>query len=96
MTVVAGREECRAGGCLHGVAESLDLCISIGDFSEWNPETHPLQLRKNGTFSATVSLDKGQNYRFRYLVDGERWANEDDTENLVPNGLGSADSVLGL
>ena len=74
-------------------AESVSV---LGDFNEWNPETHPLQLRKNGTFSATVSLDGGRDYRFRYLVDGERWANEDDVEYLVPNGFGSADGVLGL
>jgi 1,4-alpha-glucan branching enzyme len=75
---------------------SAETVSVLGDFNEWNPETHPLQLRKNGTFSTTVSLDGGKDYRFRYLVDGDRWANEEDVENLVPNGLGSADNVLGL
>ena len=50
-------------------AESVALC---GEFNEWDPGKHPLKKRKDGSFSITISVKPGAEYRFRYWVDGER------------------------
>ncbi|MEM1202296.1 MAG: isoamylase early set domain-containing protein [Acidobacteriota bacterium] len=68
----------------------------LGDWNDWSEETNPLVKRKDGSFSATISLDAGREYRFRYLVDGERWENDDAPDQLVYNRFGSQDCVLAL
>ncbi|NJL28242.1 MAG: glycoside hydrolase [Thermoanaerobaculia bacterium] len=68
----------------------------LGEWNDWNPAAHPLTERKDGSFSTTVSLDAGQSYRFRYLVDDKSWANDEAADELVPNRFGTRDSVLNL
>ena len=72
-------------------AETVALC---GEFNEWNPEKHPLTRRKNGSFSTTVSLKPGAEYRFRYWVNGKRWENDWEADKYIPNEFGSEDSVI--
>lgn len=72
-------------------AETACLC---GEFNEWDKTAHPMKRRKDGRFSLTVSLKPGQEYRFRYLLDDERWENDGDADAYVPNPFGSEDSVV--
>ena len=72
-------------------AENVSLC---GDFNDWNTSAHPLKCRTNGSFSVTISLKPGQDYRFRYLLDGERWENDPAADDYLPNPFGSEDSVV--
>jgi hypothetical protein len=53
-----------------------------------------LTLCKDGSFALTLSLPVGQQYRFRYLLDGERWTNDPAADASIPNPFGSADSVV--
>ena len=66
----------------------------LGEWNEWSAETHPLTKRKDGSFSTTVSLDAGQEYRFRYLLDGQRWENDEQADSFAINRFGSQDCVL--
>lgn len=74
-------------------ADSAALC---GDFNEWNQEANPMKRLKSGGFSATVSVPAGQKYRFRYLLDGQRWENDWEADAYLPNAHGSEDSVLAV
>ena len=74
-------------------AETAHLC---GGFNEWSPTSHPMKKLKDGSFSTTVSLDAGQSYRFRYLLDGERWENDWDADAYVANQYGTEDSLINL
>lgn len=76
------------------VLEEAKNVSLLGDFNEWDPKTHCLKPRKDGSFSLTVSLDAGKDYRFRYLVDGSNWTNETEADKLVPNQFGSRDSLI--
>jgi hypothetical protein len=49
---------------------------------------------KDGSYSVTVSLDPGQSYRFRYLLDGQRWENDWDADAYVANQYGTEDSLI--
>lgn len=68
--------------------------VLLGDFNDWNPEKHILKRRADGSFGLTVSLKPGHAYRFRYLVDGERWENDYGADAYVPNPFGGEDSVV--
>lgn len=72
-------------------AKEVALC---GEFNDWNAEANPMKKLKDGGFSATVSLDAGNTFRYRYLLDGERWENDWDAEAYAPNEFGAEDSVI--
>lgn len=72
-------------------AQTAYLC---GDFNQWDRTSHPMKHRKDGSFSLTLSLKPGQQYCFRYLLDGERWENDATADAQTPNPFGSVDSVV--
>ncbi|NHZ72616.1 MAG: glycoside hydrolase [Aquificales bacterium] len=74
-------------------AETAVLC---GDFNAWRVEDHPMKKLKDGSFSATVSLNPGKAYRFRYFLDGERWENDWEADEYLPNSHGEDDSVVAV
>ena len=72
-------------------AETAVLC---GEFNEWDEAANPMKKLKDGSFSAQLSLDAGNSYRFRYLLDGERWENDWEADAYLPNGQGTEDSIV--
>ncbi len=74
-------------------ATKASLC---GEFNDWSRTSHMMKPRKDGRFSTTVSLPAGRTYRFKYLLDGERWENDWAADGYVSNGFGSEDSLLEL
>ena len=76
---------------VHG-AESAHV---VGDFNEWSRTAHPMARTGDG-FQAQIALDPGRTYRFRYLLDGERWENDWNADAYVPNEFGGDDSVIDL
>ncbi len=68
----------------------------VGDFNGWSTSDTPLARRKDGRFSATLTLPAGKEYRYRYVLDGERWTTDTDADRTEPNGHGSDDGILDL
>jgi 1,4-alpha-glucan branching enzyme len=75
--------------------QAHEVCV-CGEFNDWSETCHPLTRRKDGSFSTTLTLETGRSYRFRYLLDGERWVNDDAADAYVPNPFGSEDAVVQL
>jgi 1,4-alpha-glucan branching enzyme len=65
----------------------------VGEFNDWSTQKTELAKRKDGRFSCTVQLKPGR-YRFRYLLDGERWQNDDAADSYEPNEFGGEDCVV--
>ena len=72
--------------------EEADKVQLLGDFNDWTPET--MKKYKNGKHKSTVNLDPGNTYQFRYLVDGERWENDDEADRLLPTEFGVENSAV--
>ena len=72
-------------------AQGVFLC---GDFNNWERASHPMNQLKDGSFSLTVTLETGRQYRFRYLLDGEKWENDWEADGYVPNEFGTEDSIV--
>lgn len=68
----------------------------VGDFNSWDERANPMKKEKNGDFTATIQMDCGREYRFRYLIDGRRWENDWLADRYEPNPFGEEDSVLVL
>lgn len=64
-----------------------------GEFNNWSEQDSPLKKLKNGSFSATIDLEKGREYQFRYLIDG-KWENDDEADKYVTNPMGTENSVV--
>ena len=74
--------------------DHVQTAYVCGEFNEWNKTSHPMKRRKDGTFSTMMWLPTGQQYRFRYLLDGERWENDYAADAYLPNPYGNDDSVV--
>ncbi len=66
-----------------------------GEWNDWSPDAPVMDVVEDG-FSLTIELQVGRTYRFRYLLDGQRWENDWNADFYVPNGYGSEDSVVDL
>lgn len=68
----------------------------VGDFNNWDESAYPMKEKKDGTFYTAVTLEKGQSYQFRYLLDGERWENDWEADDYVANEMGMKNSVVSV
>jgi 1,4-alpha-glucan branching enzyme len=66
----------------------------VGDFNNWDESATPMQPDGDGGFSVTVSLEKGREYQFRYLVNGIEWHNDWNADKYVQNSFGGDNSVV--
>ncbi len=71
-----------------------DSASLVGEFNEWSTEATPMRKLKNGDFSVTLSLETGRTYRYRYLLDVDRWDNDRDADGYIGNEFGTEDSII--
>jgi len=86
-------KKCRVTFKLPAEVEA-ETAVLAGEFNDWDITAHPMRRLKDGSFSVTLSVDAGQSYRFRYYLDGERWENDWEADQYLPNEHGTEDSVL--
>lgn len=87
------RSSCRVTFKVPAEIEAETIAV-LGEFNEWDAESHLLTRRKDGSHSTTISLDAGQDYRFRYLLDKDRWINDETADREVANRYGTLDCVV--
>jgi 1,4-alpha-glucan branching enzyme len=86
---------CRVTFTLPAEVNAQTACL-CGEFNDWDQSTHPMKRAKDGSFSLTISLKPGHQYRYRFLLDGERWENDWAADSYAPNTIGSEDSVVNI
>ena len=74
-------------------AQAAAVC---GEWNGWSAGAGVMHRDADGGFSVTVDLDAGRAYRFRYLLDGQRWDNDWAADAYVANDFGGEDSVVDL
>ncbi len=74
-------------------AQTAAVC---GEWNDWSADAHVMHRDAEGGFSVTVDLHAGRAYRFRYLLDGQRWDNDWAADAYQPNDFGGDDSVVDL
>ena len=72
-------------------AKGVSLC---GEFNDWKPKKNPMEKRKDGRWSTTISLETGKGYRFKYLIDNKHWENDWDADEYLSNSFGTEDSLV--
>ena len=61
-------------------AETVTL---VGDFNDWSREETPMKRLKTGDFKLEMDLKAGQQYQYRYLIDGRVWENDWEADDYV-------------
>jgi 1,4-alpha-glucan branching enzyme len=75
-------------------AERVNL---VGEFNDWDTTVTPMKRgRTDSNWKATVELETGKRYSFRYLVDGKEWLNDWHADDHEENPYGSYDSIVDL
>jgi len=66
----------------------------VGDFNDWDRESLPFQLNRQDNWQVQVKVERGREYRFRYLVDGEQWWSDWHADRHLAGPDGGFDSVV--
>jgi len=72
-----------------------DEITLVGEFNDWETGSHPLQqTRDDREWHISLVLETNRAYRFRYLVNGAEWMDDDHADGYEPNPFGGFDSVV--
>lgn len=66
-----------------------------GDFNDWDPSATQLRKR-SGARRASVVLESGQRYSFRYRNSEGAWFNDPHAHGYQTNQFGDSNSVIDL
>lgn len=91
-TFTPKRTICKVTFSIPGSWADEDVKLA-GDFNDWNEEADSLK-KKNDKWEITMRLKPENTYCFKYLIDGEKWENDDAADKYVPNSYGTEDSVV--
>ncbi len=75
-------------------APESHLVSIAGDFNSWNTNEILMRRLKSGDYKVTMQLPCHREYKFRYLIDGNRWENDWCADKYIPNPYGCDDSVV--
>jgi 1,4-alpha-glucan branching enzyme len=75
--------------CLAPGATSVSI---VGDFNQWNPESHPMKKHVDGSWQTSVPLGHG-GHHYQFVVDG-KLINDPRANGLARNAKGEKVSML--
>ena len=75
-------------------APDAEMVTVVGDFNGWDKNGAQMQKLKSGDFKATLELPCNKEFRFRYLIDADKWENDWAADKYLPNEYGDDDSVV--
>ena len=73
-------------------AETVEI---LGLNSDWENSVI-MSKKKDGSFTADVSLPKNTEHQFKYRVNENEWLNEPEADKEVTNEFGGINSVIVL
>jgi hypothetical protein len=59
-----------------------DAIYLVGEFNDWNPNSHPLSQDRMGTWSLSIDLELNRAYTFYYLCDSQ-WLTADHADGYI-------------
>jgi hypothetical protein len=71
-------------------AETIEI---LGLNSDWQ-HSIIMSKKKDGSFSADVTLPKDSKHQFKYRINETEWLNEPEADSEEPNEFGGSNSVI--
>jgi len=75
--------------------ENVDSVQIRGLNSDWQ-NSIAMAKKKDGSFTADVTLPKDSRHQFKYVVNETQWLNEPEADSEEPNEFGGSNSVIVL
>ncbi|MEA5033496.1 MAG: isoamylase early set domain-containing protein [Sphaerochaeta sp.] len=76
-------------------APQAEVVVVVGDWNNWDPQVqHLAKSNGEGTWSIMMELERGREYRYQFVIDGERWIPDPNAYLQVDDGFGGKNSVL--
>lgn len=75
-------------------ANGADSVALVGEFNDWEPIAMKKAKSKNAPFKTKVRLPKDGQFQFRYLVDENKWENDEAADAYWANDQGTDNSVV--
>ncbi len=66
-------------------APNADKVSLVGDFNDWETQTHILTKLKSGEFKIELDLEVGRKYQYRFLIDDSVWENDWHADEYIPS-----------
>ena len=66
----------------------------VGEFNNWDLENAVKMKKTKGIFKATVELETGKEYEFRYIADQQNWFNDAEADKYVATPYGVENCVV--
>lgn len=66
----------------------------LGDFNSWSWEEGLTMKADKEAFKATIELETGRHYEFRYMTDDKTWINDWEADAYYPTPYGPDNSVV--
>jgi len=69
--------------------------VVLGDFNGWVAEEGvPLKKQKDGLYKASLDLETGKEFQYKFFVDGTTWVLDAEADGTVTGPFGEPNSVL--
>jgi 1,4-alpha-glucan branching enzyme len=69
--------------------------VVVGDWNGWNVHADRLAKADDGdTWSIEMELERGKEYRYQFVIDGDQWIPDPHAYMQVDDGFGGMISVL--
>ena len=79
------------------VVEGVAEVKLLGDFNNWDRSNGTIMKASAKTgYQATLELEPGRDYQFRYLINDNRWENDWAADDYVQTPFGVENSVVAL
>jgi len=75
-------------------AGEADKVTLVGDFNNWDPQATPRQRLSSGEFKATLDLERGRKYQFRYLIEDMVCENDWEADDYVASDVGNCENSV--
>ena len=72
----------------------VDRAAVVGDFNGWSADSHLMERTDDGRLELRTTFPPGTRAQFRYRIDDDRWENDWNADDYVPNEFGGEDSLL--
>jgi len=76
------------------MGDSAKTAQIVGEFNNWTFFSTPMKKLKSGAFTATLDLELGREYQFRYLLDEKIWGNDINADKSIPSPYGDSENSV--
>jgi 1,4-alpha-glucan branching enzyme len=73
---------------------SAQMIHVVGEFNNWDKQTHPMKKNKAGKFSLVIDLPTGKEYQFKYLINESEWQNDPEADKYQNTDMGQNSVVV--